>query len=136
MESGSQDDVVYTDFSKAFDRARHSFLIRKLPEIGFYLSTLLWIDSYLQDRLQHFNISGLNFATFIAYSGVPQGSHLGPVLFNLIINDVLNIFVFSKCLLYDGDMKIFGTVISIKNAHLIRRDVNAIVSCCKLNCLS
>lgn len=136
LESGAQVDVVYTDFSKAFDRVHHKFLVAKLSELGFHSSILQWLQSYLIGRYQYIKINGFNSSSFKVHSGVPQGSHLGPLLFNLFINDVVNVFDSSKCLLYADDIKIFGAVRSVDDVSRIQLDIDRLTAWCDLNCLS
>lgn len=136
LESRAQLDVVYTDFSKAFDKVRLKFLILKLSELGFHSSLLRWLSSYLIGRLQYVNVNGWKSKLFHVPSGVPQGSHLGPVLFNLFINDVVNVFEYADCLLYADDLKLFGTVRSSVDVFRIQCDVNRLSSWCVNNSLS
>lgn len=81
LDSGSQMDVIYTDFSKAFDSVDHNILSYKLEAIGFRGSMLSWLRSYLCDRTQRVRFQNALSNAFRASSGVPQGSHLGPLLF-------------------------------------------------------
>lgn len=134
IESGSQLDVVYTDFSKAFDRLQHKCLISKLGEVGMHGSLLAWIQSYLSHRKQFVKICGWTSSTFDVLSGVPQGSHLGPLLFILFINDIQQTFT-SKCLLYADDLKIFRKVDSINDALSLQDDLNKLSLWCKRNSL-
>lgn len=136
MESGSQLDVIYTDFSKAFDKVRLRFLIAKLSELGFHSSLLCWLRSYLLDRCQYVNIKGWKSFTFPVLSGVPQGSHLGPILFNLFVNDVVNVFNYVDCLLYADDLKLFGQVSSLRDVDLVQADVNRLSAWCVENSLT
>ena len=64
-------------------------------------------------------------------SGVPQGSHIGPVLFLLFINDVVSCFKTSKCLLYADDLKFYDIVSSSVNG--LQSDLNDFVQWCLLN---
>lgn len=69
IEHGHQVDVLYTDFSKAFDRIRHDIIVRVLKAVGFHSKLLRWIRSYLVDRRQRVKVLNYNFGI----SGVSQG---------------------------------------------------------------
>lgn len=129
-----QTDVIYFDFKKAFDLVDHSILISKLYnnfDIPPYL--ILILKSYLADRLQFVKFNGCSSRTFTATSGVPQGSHLGPLLFNCFINDLPLFIKHSKPLLYADDLKIFRTISSSEDADLLQNDVDSVVEWSSLN---
>ena len=133
VEKGHQIDTIYTDLSKAFDSVCHTLLLKKLSEIGISGNYLAWISSYLQDRSQWVEICGSRSGEVFATSGVPQGSHMGPVLFSLFINDVKSCFRSSKILLYADDLKMYGRV--QPGGDYLQSDLDRFVYWCSENFL-
>ena len=133
LENGAQVDAVYTDFSKAFDRVIINLLIAKLAALGFHSSILQWIGSYFSNRFQVVKIGKVTSKMFKAFSGVPQGSHLGPLLFILMINDLPLLFNPDYILIYADDVKLFAEIKSDNDIKKLQSDINSLAFWCSQN---
>ena len=122
LDIGNPVEIVYLDFSKAFDTVSHERLLFKLYKLGIRGSVLSWIKNFLIDREQCVRV-GTNISSWSkVISGVPQGSGLGPVLFLCFINDLPNVV--------DGMVKIFAddtklyTVSKEENCEALQKDLD------------
>lgn len=102
MEERGQIDVIFTDFQKAFDCVDHALLMRKMAKVGFPPNILAFFRSNLSGRELRVRVGLVTSDTFIATSGVAQGSHIRPMLFLLFINDIE-----AAILLFSDDLKMF-----------------------------
>ena len=80
--------TLFTDLFKAFDCLSHELLIAKLDAYGFDKNALKLVNSYLSNRKQRVKINNKYSAWSAILFGVPQGSILGPLLFNIFICDM------------------------------------------------
>ena len=133
MDKGLQVDVVYTDYSKCFDRIDHNILISKLLGIGVHGDLLRWLESYLRNRLQAVRIGVFKSNFELIPSGVPQGSHLGPLLFNIYLHDIETCFMNSKILMYADDNKIYMPIRCIADCEDLQTDLNRLLAYCERN---
>jgi hypothetical protein len=110
LENGDTFDVIYTDFSKAFDSVAHERLLVKLENMGITGDVSKWIKSFLNGRTQCVNVEGFLSDWMNVLSGVPQGSVMGPILFVIFINDMSGEVKRSFCKLFADDCKLYGAV--------------------------
>lgn len=95
--------MISFDFSKAFDKVPHQLLIHKLKYYKINPMCINWIENWLCDRSFIVKTGGLSSKEFPVGSGVPQGSVLGPLLFLLYINDMVDNITDSDISLYADD---------------------------------
>ena len=100
--------IAYIDFRKTFDSVSHPKLIHKLVSYGIHGNLLSWINSFLSNIIQRVRVgSSLSNPSPIT-SGVPQGSVVGGLLFNLFINDITDQFDNSTTSkIFADDIKIY-----------------------------
>ena len=133
LDKGGVVHSIYTDFSKAFDRVNHTLLLKKLEAIGVSGAFLDWITGYLSDRSQIVKVNNFRSYEVMVPSGVPQGSHLGPLLFNIFINDIGHCFKHCKFLCFADDLKLYLAVSSVDDCRRLQSDLARLEKWCEAN---
>ena len=88
LDQGNEYGALLTDLSKVFDCLSHDLIVAKLHAYGFSIDTLILINSYLTERKQRVKINDQFSSWLDIVVGVPQGSILGPLLFNIFLCDM------------------------------------------------
>jgi hypothetical protein len=103
LEKNKKCATIYLDLAKAFDTVNHDKLLHKMQEIGITSSALSLFDSYLKNRKQLVKINNCIFNEQLIKYGVPHGTTLSPVLFNVQLNDIKLLNLKSHIILYADD---------------------------------
>ena len=124
VSAGSQTDVIYTDFSSAFQSVNHKLLIQKL-KTSFHVAdkALAWCESYLAGREQRVIVNGQCSPWVSVTSGTPKGSQLIPLLFALFINDLPDA-VRADCVMFADDVRLYRRVDSCADTALLQADLD------------
>ena len=109
LDQSKSVDIVYVDFSKAFDRVPHDKLLYKLHVVGIHPRIIAWIRSFLSKRSFAVRINSEFSKLRPVTCGVPQGGVLSPLLFNLYTYDLAPLLLSTgiKCTAFADDLKIY-----------------------------
>ena len=105
---------IFVDLTKAFDTVNHRILLEKLRHLGVRGIPNKLLESYLTNRYQYVQINDNKSSLRSINCGVPQGSVLGPLLFILYINDLVNCCSIAKIRIFADDTAIYFACSNIK----------------------
>ena len=130
LDAGNEICAVFFDLRKAFDSVPHQPLLDKLANTGLDWRTTSWIRSYLSNRSQQVCTGGETSPSLPVFSGVPQGSILGPLLFLIYIDDVAAISLSqgSTLNLYADDILLYKLIASgsTQEYAVVQSDINIV----------
>ncbi|KAK4828449.1 hypothetical protein QYF61_026674 [Mycteria americana] len=137
VDEGKAVDVVFLDLSKAFDAVPHSILLDRFSSCGMSRYTVRWVKKWLNGRAQRVAVNGATAGWQPVTGSVPQGSILGPVLFNIFIHD-MEAGVECTIRKFADDTKLGAAVDSLEGQEALQGDLNrlehwAIINGMKLN---
>ena len=131
MDRKAGSDVIYLDFSKAFDSVPHQELLYKLWQMGITGPLWHWFKSYLSNHQHCVSIGGKSSKLLPVISGVPQGCILGPMLFIIYVNDLtVNINHSSSYNIFADDTKLIKHVYTGEDLVSLQEDINHLVAWC------
>lgn len=125
LNSRKQVDAAILDFEKAFDKVPHHRLSTKMQYYGIRGSILGWIESFLRDRSQRVVVDGSESGFTPVLSGVPQGTVLGPTLFLIYINDIVE-HTTSNTRLFADDCLIYREISTEEDKNILQADLDAL----------
>ena len=128
IDSKSTVDIIYLDFSKAFDRVDHGIVLHKLRNFGISGNLGIWFYQFLTGRSHYVRLPGGVSKDSPVLSGVPQGTVLGPLLFIIIISDIIKDVLSSDVISFLTTLELTPNISQSENCDSLQADLNSIYS--------
>ncbi len=126
LEDDPSIDIAFLEFALAFDSVAHERLLLKLKAYGIKEDLLRWFKGFLSNRTQRVVLGENTYQWKKVTSGVPQGSVIGPLLFVIYINDLMQDLK-NSCKLYADDTKVISVINKIEDNRVLQQDLNKLV---------
>ena len=130
-ESTCSVDMIYLDFSKAFDKVDHGVLLHKLRDMGIAGNLGIWFHSFLSNRYHFVRLPGGSSAASPVISGVPQGTVLGPLLFLILMSDIG--VLKAKVVSFADDTRLYSKISYVEDCDSLQSDLNCVYDWAKTN---
>ena len=126
LQNGSNVDVIYIDFAKAFDKVDFMVTLQKLKDLGITGNLGRWIHSFLTHRTQTVIVNESRSEPAEVKSGVPQGSVLGPLLFLILIGDIDRGVAQAFLSSFADDTRIGSHISSTQDSEALQEDLDSV----------
>ena len=117
-------DVIYLDFSKAFDKVDHRILLKKMSKLGVDGKLIKWLETFLTKRVQRVRVEGHLSEPQPVKSGVPQGSVLGPLFFIVMMLDIDSGVKNAKLASFADDTRLWLLTKSLHEQAKLQQDLD------------
>ena len=133
-ESSCSVDMIYLDFSKAFDKVDHGVLLHKLRDMGIIADNLgIWFHSFLSNCYHFVRLPGGFRTASPVISGVSQGTVLGPLLFLILMSDIDIRVLNAKVVCFADDTQLYSKISYVEDCDSLQYDLNCVYDWAKTN---